>query len=144
MQPLTPSESRLKILLQIWMIIFLGASVIFLFHGQTLLHSFNRITSVFNLPFEPLPMASEKFWLALSMSLMITLVFLCYWGQKDIRANSFVVAPILISKFTSTFFYFVFLVSSSWAFAYFIGCVADGFVFLVTYYFYKKLKKDHS
>lgn len=142
MPPLTPSENRLKILLQIWMIVFLGAAVIFLFHGQTLLNEFNRITDLFHLPFEPLPQASEKFWLALSLSLMITLVFLCYWGQKDIHTNHFVVVPILVSKFTSTFFYFVFLVSSHRALAYFIGCVADGFVFLVTYSFYHNLKKD--
>lgn len=139
--PLTPAESRLKALLQFWMLAFLGSTVVFCFFGKELLNRFNQISSTFfpTLPLIALP--QEKFWLVLTLSLMVTLIFLCYWGQKNIQKNISALPPILISKFTSTFFFFVFFLMESHSLAYFIGMLVDGSVFLITYYFYKKVRE---
>ena len=72
---------------------------------------------------------------------MVTLVFMCYLGQKDIKKNILIVPPLLVSKFISTFFFFVFFILVSRCFAYFIGMVVDGSIFLITYAFYREVKK---
>ncbi|MBI4411397.1 MAG: hypothetical protein HY541_02810, partial [Deltaproteobacteria bacterium] len=94
---------------------------VFLFFGGELLSKINRISERFFPALPLLPPAQEKFWLVLTLSLMITLVFLCYWGQIDIARHFFVVPPILVSKFVSTFFFFVFFVFGERALAYFVG-----------------------
>ena len=115
--------------------------VVFLFFGAELLAKINQVSVKF---FPALPLLSpsqERFWLVLTLSLMITLIFLCYWGQKDIVKHLFVVVPILVSKFVSTFFFFVFFVFSERTLAYFVGLATDGVIFLVTWYFYRQTKR---
>ncbi len=138
---LTNNESRLKALLQFWMVAFLGSTVVFCFFGNELLNRFNQLSSRFSPTLPLIAIPQEKFWLVLTTSLMITLVFLCYSGQKDIQKNISVVPPILVSKFVSTFFFFAFFILVSRCLAYFIGMVVDGSVFLLTYSFYRAVKK---
>lgn len=138
----TPAQNRLKFLLQVWMICFLGASVVFLFFGNNLLESINALSLKISPSLEPIPLAHEKFWLTLTMSLMITLIFLCYWAQKDIQKNLFAVVPVLVSKFASTLFFFFFLITDNRSLAYFVGVVVDGSIFLITYFLYQKVRKE--
>ncbi|HBF12931.1 MAG TPA: hypothetical protein DDW49_06030 [Deltaproteobacteria bacterium] len=137
---LTPAEKNLKNLLQTWMLILGSAGVFFLFFGNQLLISINKVSTRF---FPKLPLInepSEFFWLTLTLSLMVVLIFLCYWAQKDIRRNIDFVIPFLISKFVSTFFFFVFYFKQGYSLAYLVGVISDGSMFLITFYFYKKVK----
>ncbi len=129
-------------MLRVWMVLLLGATVIFLFHGNALIGILNDLAPVRSLSLVLLPLPVEKFWLALALSLMVTLVFLCYWGQKDIQKNHQAVVPFLISKFASTFFYFVFFAAVLPTFAYFVGMIADGLMFLATYFVYRAFLKE--
>lgn len=139
---MTPSEIRLKKLLQLWMVLFLFATVIFIFFGNELLQTLNFFSERFTPFLVPIPMANELFWMTLTASLMITLVFLCYWGQQDLKRNSFVVVPILVSKFTSTFFFFVFFLFHLRSLAYFTGALVDGTIFLITFYMYRRFQRE--
>ncbi|MBX7148207.1 hypothetical protein K1X76_03915 [bacterium] len=136
-----PSVNRLKNLLKFWMFAFLGSSIVFLFFGDRLLTTINAIGLRVAPHLGMLPMPSEHFWLTLTMSLMFTLVFLCYLGQKDILKNHVVVPPILLSKFVSTTFFMIFFLTYQKSFAYLVGVLSDGPIFLITYLFYSKAKE---
>ncbi len=142
--PSSRSLSHLRNLLQIWMFFFLALGVFFLFYGNNLLEQLNLVSQKLNLPLELLPVSQDNFWLASSLSSIVVLVFLCYWGQKNIRENIVSVEVMLLSKFTSTFFFFYFFVSNVKALAYLLGMGIDGLIFLSTYYFYQKAKKDYG
>lgn len=136
-----PSLIRLKNLLKFWMYCFLGSSIVFLFFGDRLLTTINTIGMKVAPNLAVLPLPNERFWLTLTLSLMFTLVFLCYLGQKDIEKNMVVVPPILLSKFVSTAFFMTFFFVDQNAFAYLVGVLSDGPIFLITYLYYKKAKE---
>lgn len=139
---MTPWGLKLRLMLRIWMVLLTAATVIFLLHGNGLIDQINNLAPTTIFPFVLLPLPVERFWLALALSLMATLVFLCYWGQKDVRNNHHAVVPFLASKFASTFFYFAFFAAVLPAFAYFVGMIADGLMFLATYFVYRSFLKE--
>lgn len=140
--PLTSKERHLRTLLQFWMVAFLGTSVVFFFFGQKFLITVNNLTTSYLPSLAPISILEHRFWLCLVMSLMLTLVFMAYWAQKDIRQNIGFVLPILVSKFVSTFFYFISFLTLSHAGAYLLGLSTDGLVFLITFYFYVRVIKE--
>lgn len=140
----TSAERRLKVLLWIWIISFTGASALFLFYGTHMLDAMNQVSARLLPSLAPIALVQEKFWLTLVMSLMITLIFICYQVQRDIRKNLVLLTPLLLSKFTSAFFFFVFFVVHQRSAAHLIGTVVDGGIFLITYYFYQAVKKEIS
>lgn len=139
---LTHSEKRLKRVLQLWMVVFIPSTIIFSFFGNILFSWINKLTEMLLLTpaLLPIPPSQERFWLVLTTSLMVTLICLCYWAQKDIRKNLILVRFILISKFTSTLFFFIFFMFFEKLGAYLIGMAADGAVFLIIYLFYRPVK----
>lgn len=139
---LTSKQKQLRTLLQFWMVAFLGTSVVFFFFGQKFLITVNNLTGRYLPSLAPVSILEHRFWLCLVMSLMLTLVFLAYWAQKDIRQNLGFVLPILVSKFFSTFFYFISFLTLSHAGAYLLGLITDGMVFLITFYFYVRVIKE--
>lgn len=140
--PLTKNEKNLVLLLKIWAFLLASCAMVLFFQGNRLIETFNLISQKFNLPLSALALPVENFWMTLTMSLMFLLVFLCVAGIRDIRQNAIVVPAILISKFTSSFFFFFYFMKSSQTLAYLIGLLTDGSMFLVTYYFYSKIKYD--
>jgi len=138
---LTKEERNLRKLLQLWAVLLTGCTLVFLFGGNFLLSTINEISARFNLPFVQLPLPVENFWMTLTLSLMTLLIFLSIAGAKDIRGNRITVPAILVSKFASSFFFFFFFMKSSRSLAYLVGLFTDGSMFLVTYYFYSKLRK---
>lgn len=141
--PLTPALKRLRLLLRIWMIAFLSSTVIFLFFGPDMLAIMNEITTNIFPQWNTLPLPQGQFWLALTMSLMITLIFICFWGQKNIHHHLNMVLPLLVSKFVSTLFFFIFFLQTKIG-AFFLGMVVDGAIFIITYYFYQSVMKERT
>ena len=139
---LTKAQKNLKILMQAWMIILLGAGVIFLSQGNQLLIKMNSLSAGYtpNLPLLPIPV--EKFWLTLTISLMTVLIAIAYLSQKDIRRSKSLIELFLLSKFVSTLFFVIFFITDTRAFAYVIGVLSDGLMFLTTYWFYQAVKKE--
>lgn len=110
----------------------------FLFFPAELIGAINRISLLVNSSLPTLPPSTEKFWLALTMSLMTTLVVMSYWAQKDLGQYHFLVAAILVSKFASSFFFLAFFIFHQRSGAYLIGVFTDGLIFIITYYFYRR------
>lgn len=139
---MTHSQKKLKVLLQIWMLAFTATTVIFIFFAGDFLTLINQISLSWfsSLPLLSLPV--HNFWLVLTISLMTTLVYLCYLSQDDLNNRLFLLKPILVSKFVSTIGFFVYFVFHVKALAYLIGIVSDGFVFMLTFIFYSKVMAE--
>lgn len=137
---LTSPEKKLVYLLRFWVLAFGITTLIFIFGQTRFLELINDLSLRFTPALLPIPIPQEKFWLVLTLSLMVTLVFMSFWGQRDIRRNHWVLPPILVSKFTSTFFFFIFFLFHQKSLAYMVGVMSDGFVFLVTYFAYQRAK----
>ncbi|MDO8519524.1 MAG: hypothetical protein Q7T11_05115 [Deltaproteobacteria bacterium] len=136
--PLNSAEQKLKRLLQLWIVLFSAATFVFYFGQHFLFRTLNDLSFHLSSSLKPIPLPTERFWLSLTMSLMITLVFLCYQAQKDIRTHLKLVAALLVSKFASTLFFFVSFVLDERYGAYLVGIFVDGSIFLITTYFYQK------
>jgi len=137
---LSPPEKLLVALLRFWVLAFGITTLIFLFWQVPFLDTINNISATYTPALLPIALPQEKFYLVLTLSLMTTLVVMCLWGQANIRKNHWVLPPILVSKFTSTFFFFIFFIFFQKSLAYMVGIMSDGFVFLVTYFIYNKAK----
>lgn len=139
---MTPSQKKLKVLLQVWMLAFTATTVIFIFFAGNFLTLINQISLNWfgSLPLLPLPV--HNFWLVLTISLMTTLVYLCYLAEDDLAGRLILLKPILVSKFVSTIGFFAYFVFHVKALAYLVGIVSDGFVFMLTFIFYSKVMAE--
>ena len=137
---LTAPEKKLVYLLRFWILAFGINTLIFIFWHTPLVELINEISLRLTPALLPTPLPQEKFYFVLSLSLMFTLIYMCLIGQANIRINQWVIPAILVSKFTSTFFFFVFFLFYQKSLTYMVGTLTDGFVFLVTYFVYQKAK----
>lgn len=141
MDTLTKQEKQLVILLRIWAISFFITGLYFLFFQNELIRQINFFSTdilKLNLPLHP--ETPDKFWLALTISMMATITVLSYIAQKDIRKNIGYVVPLLVSKFVSTFFFILFYFIHIHSPAYIVGALTDGSIFIITLIFYLRCK----
>lgn len=138
--PLTKPEKYLVYLLRLWILAFTITIAIFLFIPNHFFEVINQFSLKFLPSLSPIPVAQEKFWMVLTLSLMFTLVFMCLSAQNNIKRNHLLINPILVSKFISTLFFFVFFIFYQKSLAYLVGVFTDGFVFIVTFLAYQKAK----
>lgn len=87
---------------------------------------------------EPLQMSTERFWLVLAASLMVVLIISAIKALQNITKNIFYVKIIIISKLVSTTGFIYCLAFLEPAFAYLVGALADGMVFLITLLAYRR------
>lgn len=128
--------------MKIWTILFGIGAISFLIAGDWILLAGNWAgTNIFHLSSPLMPVPTERFWLSLTTSLMVTITVLSYTVQKDIRANLKLTPLLLVSKLTSTV---VFLSAYFWDapyFNYLLGSVfCDGPIFVITFIFYRRVK----
>jgi hypothetical protein len=132
---LTRAERRFRIWMFISAWMYAGAGLCFLFGGGLIVKSVNMLSArVFPaLPLYPLPGASPegKFWLALSLSMMAMITYICRSAYLDLRRNGRLVPILLLSKFCSSVFYMSFFVAYGHL-ANLVGFFTDGPLFLVT------------
>jgi len=138
-QSLTKQEKHLTLLLKWWAFIFTVACLGFAIFQNYILEYINIIGGVvFKWERAPIPISSEKFWLVLTISLMVTLIYSAIQGAKDVVKNIAYVKIILISKLVSTLGYLIFFVISGFPFAYLAGAIIDGLILIITYIAYKR------
>ena len=138
-------ERRMVILLRIWVGLFAIGGIVFAAAGNLLLASINYFSTVtLALPWPPLPLPAEKFWLALAGSLMATLAALCWQAQRNLRVNYPIVSFVLISKFISTLLFTLFFFTDGPTLAYLLGGLGcDGPIFVLTLALYVPLVKAY-
>lgn len=137
---LTREERQLAGLMKFWSWLFGFGAVAFLLFGDWILYSGNYLSvEILRLKLPAMPLPTERFWLALTVSLMATITTLCRYIAKDVRSNILLTSLLLVSKLTSTL---VMLSAFFWDrpyFNYLMGSVfCDGPIFVVTFIFYRR------
>ena len=135
-----PERELLRRVLRIYQILFAGTVLVFLLFPPELIKVMNWFSGVFGDLLEPLPPTVERFWLTLTISLMVTLIAICHFAQRDIDQAKGYIQLILISKFTSSLFYLLFYYFSLNTLAYMIGFFTDGTIFILTLVLYLRAK----
>ncbi|OQA89915.1 MAG: hypothetical protein BWY28_00653 [bacterium ADurb.Bin236] len=137
--PVGPEYTRAERAFRVWMLIsawmYALAGLFFLVLGSGIAPAVNALSAkVFPaLPLYPLPAEGPegKFWLALSLSLMAMITWICRAAYLDLRRNAFLVPVLLLSKFCSSAFYLAFFIGNG-QLAHFVGFMTDGPLFLFT------------
>lgn len=139
--PVPSPEKALTYLLRFWIVAFSGATVVFFLFEADLIRHLNRLSERLlpALPLMPVPQA-PSFWLPLVGSLMVTLIVICYWVQKDVVSRVPGVHALLVSKFLSSFLFFLLFAFKGGYMAYLVATVVDGSIFLATYYFLWRMR----
>ncbi len=139
---LTSEERTLKRLLQFWASLFLVAGLVFVFFPNLIIQSLNQLALKIAPSLPTLPLSDDRFWIVLMFSLMVTLTFLCYSAQDDLRRRKDLIQFVLISKITSSLFFLIFFFVDRMALAYLIGMSVDGSIFVITLIFYSRANRS--
>ncbi|MBP7584064.1 MAG: hypothetical protein KBA61_08540 [Spirochaetes bacterium] len=100
---LSPGEKLLKNTAFVYAALFIGAVAVFIFAPGPLLSVINALSSAF---FPSLPPAGDsgKFWLSMTVSMMATIIALSLFIYRDVRRYYMMALPLVVAKFTSSFF----------------------------------------
>jgi tryptophan-rich sensory protein len=139
---LTQDEKRLQLLLKFWSFLFAVGCVMFAFAPHFVIENLNRIFLKIAPTLPSLPYSEERFWLALTVSLMATISALCYSAQSDLKRKKDLVVFVLISKATSSLFFFLFFFLDRHSLAYLFGMALDGSIFVITFIFYMRATRS--
>lgn len=137
MQPTGDAQKTLKTWVWFWMYAFTVATIVFLFFGRNLLTLINEQSAHF-FPGLEAQSTDPGYWMPLVASLMVTLIYLCFMIQKDVVKYRLLLIPILISKFTSSLFFFLFFLFIHRTAANFLGTIVDGGIFLMLYVLHRR------
>jgi hypothetical protein len=98
---LPPKTAVLKLWMTFSALLYAGSGLVFAvapgFVGDIVRFS----TRLVGLP--DTPPSTERFWLTLSVSMMVMLVVCCAMVARDVVTNMSFCVPVIFSKFTSTF-----------------------------------------
>ena len=83
-----------------------------------------------------IPLSTEKFWLVLTTSMMLMLVVCCGMAAIHVEKYYLLVVPVLFSKCCSTTLYLALFLFQKRHFAYLVGALTDGPLFIVTLIFF--------
>lgn len=97
---LTQDERLLAQWLKICSPLYAVAGLAFVATHAVMFEWLRPITDLLHL--DPTPNPTERFWLALSTSMMLMLTVCCALGARDIRRNIDMCIPVFMSKFCST------------------------------------------
>lgn len=134
-------EKRLKALLRLWSVCFAAMAIALAVAPGKIVEVLNKVgTEWVRWPGPPANMPQDRFFVALSCSLLILLAILAHNAHQDLRRRLSAVRAILVSKFASSAYYAVAFFMDAHYFAYVAGIVVDGAIFVVTYYYYRRAR----
>lgn len=139
---LNSEERALKGLLQFWAMLFLVSGLLFVFFPNLVIQFLNQISLRFTPTLPLLPYSQERLWVVMAFSLCLTLTFICYSAQDDLKRRRDLVQFLLISKAFSALFFLLFLFLDRMALGYLIGTIVDGGIFIITLSYYSRVMKS--
>lgn len=100
---LTKNESLMKYAGLVYALMFIGASLVFVLFPERMFDLMNRFSGHF---FPSLPRAADsgKFWLSLTVSMMVTITALSLFIYANVREHYRMAVPLVAAKFTSSLF----------------------------------------
>jgi len=138
-----PEFKKFRKIALIWSFSHFLLATLFIPLHKTLLLFFNIVSDVLGFPFEMLPLPSEKFWFAFSLSAFYTVSFSAFYASLS-RENVFAWVPIIVSKFVSSSMLFFFFITDVRALAYILGASFEFSLLIISIYIWKKYKDINS
>jgi len=139
---LTREEKRLKQLLQLFIFLFAAAGLSFGILPGLILGQLNRLALKVAPTLPTIPDTDNRFWVALTVSMMATITALCYGAQSDIRRKKDLVVYVLIAKAFSTLFFLIYFLLGAHSLPYLFGSLVDGPIFIVLWAFYRRAARS--
>lgn len=142
---LTRQERSLIALMRIWVVLFLGAGILFSVAPDYVPSYLQRVGSILlGWDSPPFPPPAERFWLVLAVAYLLLLAYCCAIAQRGIVRNSGYVRPVILGKLATSIGFLVCFLISGRHFVYFVGAVVDGAICLITWRFYAGAIKSRS
>lgn len=141
MRTLTKEERHLVLVLRLSAITYLVAGLAFALAPGLILRLINLFSGIFTPTLAPLPLSTERFWLTLAFSMMMTITVLCYMAQYNIRKNKHYIFPLLVAKTASSLSALCFFLFSGRYFAYLVIFLLDGSIFWITLFFFLRASR---
>lgn len=137
MESLSPAMAALRSWMMVSAVLYTIGGLSFLLGQNLLITNLNRTSQMlFTDRFPLMPLSTEKFWLALTNSMMLMLVVICVFAAMDIERYYMMVVILLFSKACSSLQYLYLFITDKRYFAYLVGFLTDGPLCLVTLYFF--------
>ncbi|MCD6162931.1 MAG: DUF362 domain-containing protein [candidate division Zixibacteria bacterium] len=139
---LTKQEKQLKIVMTISAIIYFAAGLAFALLPEIITNSINLLSRIVMPGLAEMPVSTEKFWLALAFSMMMTITILSAIAGHNIRKNKGYIVPVLVSKAISSLSSLGYFVLSAKYFAYIVIFIVDGALFWITLIFFLRASRS--
>jgi hypothetical protein len=140
MEELTSAMAGLKTWMAISAVLYTVGGLSFLFGQNLLLENLNKTsTMIFKDRFPLIPLSTEKFWLVLTNSMMLMLVVICALVAFDVERFYMMVVIVLFSKAASSLQYLMHFIFGKRCFAYLVGFLTDGPLFVITLIFFLRI-----
>ena len=138
---ITKEERQFRIFMGISAIAYLVVGFAFALMPVTILKIFNKVSRIFTPSLDQIPISTEKFWVALTFSMMMTIAVLSYIVWYNVRKNRGYVVPLLVSKCASALSALWFYIFSAKCLAYLGIFIIDGSIFWLTLIFFIRANK---
>ena len=139
---LTREEKSLKQLLQVFIFLFAGAGLTFALAPALVMNNLNQVALRIAPSFPSIPDSDNRFWVALTVSMMATITALCYGAQTDIRRKKDLILYVLVAKAISTLFFTLYFLLGRHSLPYLFGSATDGSIFLLLLIFYRRAARS--
>lgn len=132
---MTPAEKKFRNLMVIYFLLFAGGALWFYFRPENTVRAI--ITVGTWLGFAKFETSPDKFWVILSVAMMVAIAACCFIASLKVRATRHYVIPVLASKLTSSGLgVYEFTINVPHPFHYLVIAVVDFPLFLIAFVFY--------
>jgi uncharacterized protein (DUF362 family) len=142
MSDLSREERQFRLVLRISAVVYLAVGLALVIAPEWILAVINFLAV--KLHAVTLPdnlIETNRFWLSLAFSMMMTITVLCYLAQRNVRKAVGYVGALLTAKLASTLSALAFTLFPPHYFAYLVIVLMDGSIFLITLYFFLRANR---
>lgn len=133
---MTREEKQLSYFMAISAVTYLAVGLAFAIAPGAILRGINALSKILMPGLDEIPVSTERFWLSLTFSMMMTIAALSYIAAQNVRKNKGYIIPLLISKSASAISAMAFFIFTARYFAYLAIFLIDGSIFWITLFFY--------
>jgi hypothetical protein len=123
--------------------VFFVVDLIFLFFTEELFTIINQLGEMVKIN-KPIEMPSEKFYLILTNSMMLGITYISARIAMNAKENINLLVVLMLIKLISSITGLILFFLPEGNFGYLIIFIADFPLFLISYYFYNKLRKGYK
>ena len=136
------ATKRLRLLLQIWAVVFaLGAVDFFVFPYLTV-RILNSTAHSLGMHQVVALNAGQDFWLTLAVPYMILVAALSWVAQRGPRISAQLVRFLMLAKASSSLTSLALFLLAGFAYPFLANFVVDGAIVLITYWFYRAARPE--